>query len=234
MAFLRLTREYHSDKPIDSQLRADAIEAEAEDSGGQYNKTQYLLKVTNVGKSYKKAPSKDGNVYTINVGQTFKFIMTEALYNKMAGYKKGDIVTVEFATTKDNPFWKVGISENKIDSFEPEKEKNVTDLPYGYNSVNDRDAQTQLRIAWGMAFNNATKIACSPEEPYNFYEKVEVISKLTPKMFEIAIGLSDYLESKIPKEQPKDAEEPENKEESENKKEPAPWDVPQDDEEFNG
>tara|TARA_Y100000034_G_scaffold130801_1_gene190173 strand:+ start:614 stop:1318 length:705 start_codon:yes stop_codon:yes gene_type:complete len=234
MAFLRITKEYHSNKPIDVQLRIDAANATAEESGGTYSSTQYLMKATNVGKPYNSAPSKNGDVYSINTGQTFDFYLTEALWTKMFEYKKGDIITVEFVTTKDRPFWRVDVSENKIDSFEPEKEKNVTDLPYGYNSVNDRDAQTQLRIAWGMAFNNATKIACSPEKPYNFYEKVEVISKLTPKMFEIAIGLSDYLESKIPKEQPKDAEEPENKEESENKKEPAPWDVPQDDEEFNG
>lgn len=231
MAFLKLTKEYHSNKPIDFQLRIDAANATAEESGGQYSKTQYLLKATNVGKPYNSAPSKDGNVYTINIGQTFDFVMTEALWTKMFEYKKGNIVTVEFVTTKDKPFWRVGISENKIDSFEPEKEKNVTDLPYGYKSVNHRDNKTQLNIAWGMAFNNATRIACSMEpESFGAEDKVDIIKAYTPELFEIACGMDDYLESKIPKEQPKDAEEPESKKESENKKEPAPWD----DEEFNG
>ena len=73
-----------------------------------------------------------------------------------------------------------------------EDNRSAVDKPYGYNSVKERDITTQDNIKFGMAFNNATKIACSCTGRSE--EKVKIVAKIMPQMWEIVNSLDSLME----------------------------------------
>ena len=58
----------------------------------------------------------------------------------------------------------------------------------------NKSSDTDLAIKWGMAFNNATRIAASAKVEHPS-ETIVVIKNLMPEMMKIANGLEEYLKS---------------------------------------
>ena len=61
----------------------------------------------------------------------------------------------------------------------------------------NKSSDTDLAIKWGMAFNNATRIAASAKVDHP-NENVTIIKNLMPEMMKIANGLEEYLKSQEP------------------------------------
>ena len=61
----------------------------------------------------------------------------------------------------------------------------------------NKSSDTELAIKWGMAFNNATRIAASAKVDHP-NENVTIIKNLMPEMMKIANGLEEYLKSQEP------------------------------------
>lgn len=188
MAFLQLKKDHNKDQPIDVQF--NVAPSSVEGKLNQFDKMEYSIPSTNAGSNYK---TRTNSEYEIRTGQTFDFNMSETLYNKISAYEKGELVNIAM---KPNPkggiIWSVRPSTGDV-AKKFNKSKPVKESEYGYESVKHRDNDRKLDILWGMAFNNATRIACS----YNGtdeQEKVEIIASIMPKMFEIAQGLDSILD----------------------------------------
>jgi len=110
-------------------------------------------------------------------GQEQCIFASTGLHEQLVTYKKGDTVEI------------------KKEEFEPGRTRfNVIPqegtLPNQPKPSSSND--TDLNIKWGMAFNNATRVACSiplhgDETPD---DRIKLIAELTPKMFEIACSMS--------------------------------------------
>ena len=78
----------------------------------------------------------------------------------------------------------------------PEEIKTVSESKYGYDSVKERDIDRRLDILWGMAFNNATRLAASislHKDEGDIKSRVQTIESIMPEMFKIAQGLDSVL-----------------------------------------
>lgn len=191
MAFLQLKKDHNKDQPIDVQFGVAPSSVKGELN--QFDNIEYSIPSINVGGNFRVRTDSD---YEIRTGQTFDFKMSEALYHKISDYQRGELVTIEMKSNpKGGVMWSARPSTGDVQNFN--KSKPVKDSDYGYESVKHRDNDRRLDILWGMAFNNATRIACS----YNGtgeQEKVEIIASIMPKMFEIAQGLDSILDKPEP------------------------------------
>ena len=187
--FLKLKKEFNIGKPINVQLSADP-----EDIHGKLNnfgKYEYKIPCTNIGPDYTSAGSGSFIIYS---GNSFDLDASQPLFSKIEYFEKGDLIYIEMAPSAKvdgQVYWQVEPSKEVWDK--PVKDiKTVSEKPYGYGSVKERDIDRRLDILWGMTFNNATKIACSCGGKSE--EKVKIVAKIMPQMFEIAKGLDSQVE----------------------------------------
>ena len=188
--FLKLKKEFNVGKPINVQL---AVEPEAiQGKLNNFEKYEYKVPCVNVGPDYTSAGSGSFIVYT---GNSFDLDASQALFSKLEDYQKGELIYIEMAPSDKGDgrvYWKVEPSKEVWDK--PVKDvKTVSEKPYGYGSVKERDIDRRLDILWGMAFNNATRIACSCDVRTS-EEKVKIVANIMPQMFEIAKGLDSQIE----------------------------------------
>ena len=181
MAFLYLKKSHHINKPLHFQLLVNPIEVEVV-RNEMYDKNEYKIPAKNAGQTYNAAPTKDGNVYTFNRGQEFTLLASEALYKHLSIYEKGSLITIKMVPNeKGGVVWDVEPMQKT--------EQNKTDL---INKIN-KPSDTDLAIKWGMAFNNATRLVSSIplHADESVEDKVGLIGKLTPEMFQIACNMPD-------------------------------------------
>jgi len=187
--FLKLKKEFNVGKPINVQL---SVEPEAiEGKLNKFEQYEYKVPCVNVGPDYTSAGSGSFIVYT---GNSFDLDASQALFSKLEDYQKGELISIEMAPSDKGDgrvYWKVEPSTEAWDK--PVKDvKTVSEKPYGYGSVKERDIDRRLDIIWGMAFNNATRLVVNTEG--SLEEKVELVKSIMPKMFEIAKGLDSQIE----------------------------------------
>tara|TARA_R100001443_G_scaffold17872_1_gene28491 strand:+ start:9525 stop:10097 length:573 start_codon:yes stop_codon:yes gene_type:complete len=180
MAFLFLRKAHHTNKPLNFQLMAEPIDITVE-RNEMYDKLEYKIPAKNAGQPYKTAPSKDGKQYTINSGQEFELIASEALYKHLSIYDKNSLITVAMV-----PNDKGGISWD----VEPMQKKELVQV----NKPNH-----DLAIKWGMAFNNATRLVSNISTNETVKDKVELIEKIMPDMFKIACSMPEEPKKEEPK-----------------------------------
>ena len=186
MAFLFLRKAHHIDKPLNFQLMVEPIDIIVE-RNEMYDKLEYKIPAKNVGQPYKTAPSKDGKEYTINSGQEFELIASEALYKHLSIYDKNSFITVEM---KKND--KGGVSWD----VEPMQKA---------EAIQVNKPSQNLEIKWGMAFNNATRLVSNIKttDSVSFIEdKVKMIEEIMPDMFRIACSMPEEpIKEEIKKEE---------------------------------
>ena len=195
MAFIQLKVAHHIDKTLSLQLQENPVNVPGKQSGYE-GKTEYHLPCVNIGGSYYAAPYKDKEPFEIKTGQAFDFRISIALYKKLVDYQKGELLDVTMTKTAD------GKAIYKIEGSSKEWTKAVEDnrsaveQPYGYKSVKERDITTQDNIRFGMAFNNATKIACSIPD-LDADAKVMLVDHIMPRMWEIVNSLDSLMEEPV-------------------------------------
>ena len=189
MAFLKLKKEFNKERPIDVQLAVDPNNLSGKLNN--FGKSEYKIPCINIGGSYE---SQGEGSYKITTGASFDLDTSQALMDKLQNFKKGDLVRIEMRPSdrgEGQVYWKVGPSEKTWS--QPVKDvETVSEKPYGYGSVKERDIDKRLDILWGMACNNTTRIACSTDLLPK--EKVKLISELIPEVFKIMRGLDDHIE----------------------------------------
>tara|TARA_R110000824_G_scaffold685_3_gene4281 strand:- start:2 stop:595 length:594 start_codon:yes stop_codon:yes gene_type:complete len=185
---------HHIGKTISLQLQENPINISGKQSGYE-GKTEYHLPCVNIGGSYYAAPYKDKDPFEIKTGQAFDFTCSIALYKKLVDYQKGELLDITMNKTADGIRYKIeGSSKEWTKAVEDTR--SATDKPYGYNSVKERDITTQDNIRFGMAFNNATKLACTADE-LTIEEKVKFVAKIMPQMWEIVNCLDSLMEEPV-------------------------------------
>jgi len=194
MAFLQLKMSHHIGKTISLQLQENPIAITGKPSGYE-GKTEYHLPCVNIGGSYYAAPYKDKDPFEIKTGQAFDFTCSIALYKKLVDYPKGELLDLTMNKTEDGIRYDIQGS-NKEWTKTVEDTRSAIDKPYGYNSVKERDITTQDNIRFGMAFNNATKIACSCDN-LDADAKVMFIEHIMPQMWEIVNSLDSLMEEPV-------------------------------------
>ena len=199
MAFLQLKMAHHIDKPLSLQLQDNPIAIKGKPTGYE-GKIEYNIPCVNIGESYYTAPYGDKDPLEIKTGQSFDFKCSIALYKHLVDFPKGELLDITMTKTVDGIRYKIeGTSKEWTKPVEDTR--SALDKPYGYDSVKQRDVTTQDNIRFGMAFNNATKIACSCDN-LDAELKVKVIASIMPQMWEIVNSIDDLMEQ--PKEELKE------------------------------
>ena len=194
MAFLQLKMSHHIGKTISLQLQENPIAITGKPSGYE-GKIEYHLPCVNIGGSYFAAPYKDKEPFEIKTGQAFDFTTSIALYKKLVDFQKGELLDITMNKTEDGIRYDLQGS-NKEWTKTVEDTRSAIDKPYGYNSVKERDITTQDNIRFGMAFNNATKIACSIPD-LDADAKVMLVDHIMPRMWEIVNSLDSLMEEPV-------------------------------------
>jgi len=194
MAFLQLKMAHHIGKTLSLQLQENPIAITGKPSGYE-GKMEYHLPCVNIGDTYLAAPYKDKAPFEIKTGQAFDFTCSIALYKKLVDYPKGELLDLTMNKTEDGIRYDIQGS-NKEWTKTVEDTRSAIDKPYGYNSVKERDITTQDNIRFGMAFNNATKIACSCDN-LDADAKVMFIEHIMPQMWEIVNSLDSLMEEPV-------------------------------------
>ena len=179
MAFLQLKKAHHMDKTLNLQLLSNPLDVVAKLN--DFETMEYRLKAINIGTDFK---TKGEDSYAINKNQEIEFVATEALYKRISDYQKDECISITMKTEKESKagfVWEV--SPLKIDDV---LKTNLIPMP-------DKKDDTDLAIKWGMAFNNTTRLVSSIplHEDENTEDRVGLIAKLLPKMFEIACSMPD-------------------------------------------
>ena len=189
-AFLKLKKEHNIGKPIKVAMLVNGEDVKGEEN--RWGKLEYKIRCENIGEDYLTA---EPGSFTIKQDAEFELQASQPLMSKLLYFSKGETAVIELCNNENKPgqvYWKVepGKEEYKKEIKDIET---VEQKPYGYNSVKERDTDRRLDILWGMAFNNATRLACTADE-LTPTGKVSIIKEIMPKMFEIARGLDAVLE----------------------------------------
>jgi len=205
MAFLQLKMAHHIGKTLSLQLQENPIAVTGKPSGYE-GKTEYHLPCVNIGDTYLAAPYKDKDPFEIKTGQAFDFTCSIALYKKLVDFQKGELLDLTMNKTAYGIRYDIQGS-NKEWTKAAEDTRSAIEKPYGYGSVKERDITTQDNIRFGMAFNNATQIACASGalEPG---ERVKIVAKIMPQMWEIVNSIDDLMEVEEPVQEVKDEDLP--------------------------
>ena len=185
MAFLQLKKQYHSNKPIKIKLLEDPKNVNG--LAKNYNDKTWLefrINAVNIGDSYFAAPYGDKDPFEINTGQSFEFVMSEKLYEKIMDYTIDEALLIELVNNGEKMFWKV------------EPTSADTKAVQNSNPVNNNRS---LDIKWGMAFNNATRLVSNLD--LKLGEKVNKIASIMPEMFKIACLMETSLDETQKEEQ---------------------------------
>ena len=190
MAFLKLKKEHNVGKPIEVAILVNGEDVKGEEN--KWNKLEYKVRCENIGEDYLTAGSGS---FAIKQGDEFELQASQPLMSKLLFFSKGETAVIELCNNENKPgqvYWKVEPSEEKYEK-EIKDIETVEQKPYGYNSVKERDTDRRLDILWGMAFNNATRLACTDKE-LSPAGKTLLIKEIMPEMFKIARGLDAVLE----------------------------------------
>ena len=208
MGFLQLKKEHNMERAIQVQLKVEPNEIEP--VMNKYDNPEYTVPCTNIGADYTSGPSGSFILYA---GKDFDLKATKAMMNKLVMFDKGSLVHVEMAKSEKEDrdmFWKIEPSR-VVWEKEVSDTETVTKKPYGYNSVKERDTDRRLDILWGMAFNNATRVAVAKHTISKTMgsneETVKDIQDLTVRMYEVAKGLEKVIQEEKQLEQAIDDEE---------------------------
>lgn len=185
MAFLQLKKQHHSNKPIKIKLLEDPKNVNG--LAKNYNDKTWLefrIQAVNIGDSYFAAPYGDKDPFEINTGQSFEFVMSEKLYEKIMDYTIDEALLIEMVNNGEKMFWKV------------EPTSADTKAVQNSNPVNNNRS---LDIKWGMAFNNATRLVSNLD--IKLGEKVNKIASIMPEMFKIACLMETSLDETQKEEQ---------------------------------
>ena len=185
MAFLQLKKQYHGNKPIKIKLLEDPKNVNG--LAKNYNDKTWLefrINAVNIGDSYFAAPYGDKDPFEINTGQSFEFVMSEKLYEKIMDYTIDEALLIELVNNGEKMFWKV------------EPTSADTKAVQNSNPVNNNRS---LDIKWGMAFNNATRLVSNLD--LKLGEKVNKIASIMPEMFKIACLMETSLDETQKEEQ---------------------------------
>jgi hypothetical protein len=129
--------------------------------------------------SFKVLSVKDGNDEDIMDGQLeMIYFANEKTHNQLQDYKSG-------ATVK--------IKSQRHSNGENSWFQNVV-TPTGSTTKSkssDNNADRNLEIKWGMAFNNATRLIASMTTTGDMFAKVEAVEKIMPDMFKIACSMPE-------------------------------------------
>ena len=195
MAFLQLRKKHNlstkdNDRGIDVQLLEDP--SDCNPKVNKYKKTEFELNCTNIGSDYT---TEESGSFILYHDKPFKLTCTEYLMRKLYAFSKGDCIKITMYQDGENTNYHVQPSKIEWDK-EPEEIKTVSESKYGYDSVKERDTDRRLDILWGMAFNNATRLAASiplHKDEGDIKSRVQTIESIMPEMFKIAQGLDSVL-----------------------------------------
>ena len=206
MAFLQLREKHNlSTKDNDRSINIQLLENpnDAEPKMNKYNKNIFEITCTNIGSVYVTAESGSFTIYN---EKEFKLTCTEYLMRKIYPFSRGDCLKITMYKSGDKIDYSVVPSEIEWDK-EPADIKTVSESKYGYDSVKERDTDRRLDILWGMAFNNATRLAASiplDKDEGDIKSRVQTIESIMPEMFKIAKGLDETLQQEQKEEDEKD------------------------------
>jgi hypothetical protein len=174
MAFLKLKKAYHMDKPLSIQLLTAPLDVVAEMN--DFDTMEYKFKAKNVGSDFE---TKEKGSFAIRNNQEFDFVISEALYKSVSLYDKDSIIKILMKKTEES---KAGF----IWDVKPMSADNVV-------QESKTNSDTSLEIKWGMAFNNATRLVMSEHEfDGDVAKRVELIEKIMPRMFKIACSMPKH------------------------------------------
>ena len=89
MAFLKLKKAYHMDKPLSIQLLTAPLDVVAEMN--DFDTMEYKFKAKNVGSDFE---TKEKGSFAIRNNQEFDFVISEALYKSVSLYDKDSIIKI--------------------------------------------------------------------------------------------------------------------------------------------
>ena len=185
MAFLQLKKQYHSNKPIKIKLEQDPKKING--LAKNYNDKTWLefrINAVNIGDSYFAAPYGDKDPFEINTGQSFEFVMSEKLFNKINDYQIDESILIEMVNNGEKMFWKV------------EPTSADTKTVQNSNPVNNNRS---LDIKWQVAIKCATQLVCSESMTTN--ERVKKIAEIMPEMFRLTCLMETSLDETQKEEQ---------------------------------
>lgn len=141
--FLKLTKKHHLDKALRIKFTEDPVTCNVETKTYEDNTYNvFTLKVKNIGGKFF---TEDEGSFSINNGTAFDFKISESLYKQLSNYKKNNAVEVKMKKVED-PKNRAGF---------------VWDVkPLAHEQVQNDvgSSSNDLKIKWGMAFNNATRL----------------------------------------------------------------------------
>ena len=142
------------------------------------------------------------NKYEISIGQEFIWTISKALFREMSNIEGEAKIGVVMAVSGTTTSWRVDEVNDDTNLEELKIFDSGSDTGHNYNSGSveykpDNGIDRDIAIKWGMAFNNATRIAASAKVDHP-NENVTIIKNLMPEMMKIANGLEEYLKSQKP------------------------------------
>ncbi|QDP53904.1 MAG: hypothetical protein Unbinned202contig1002_33 [Prokaryotic dsDNA virus sp.] len=181
MAFLKLKKAFHMDKPLSIQLLTAPLDVVAEMN--DFDTMEYKFKAKNVGSDFE---TKEKGSFAIRNNQEFDFVISEALYKSVSLYDKDSMIKIVMKKTKES---KAGF----VWDVQPMSADNVV-------QESKKSSDTSLDIKWGMAFNNATRLVSSEKlhEETDINDKVALVEMIMPKMFKIACSMPDKSDDDLP------------------------------------
>jgi len=156
----------------------------------------YQIQSKLVNGSQTSLVSGKNNEYEINIGQEFIWTISEALFKQMSSIEGKAKVAVVMAVSGTTTEWRVNEVNDDTNLEELKVFDPSTDTSHNVEHKPENGVDRDIAIKWGMAFNNATRIAASEEGKPK--DKVAIIKDLMPEMMMIATGLDEYLKSLNP------------------------------------
>jgi len=206
---------YHMDVPVGVQFTEDAINVIGKMN--PFEKMEYQHEVVNVGPGVlTTAPKKDGSTFDINVGERFKYTMSEALHGRLVeeSILSGDVAEIKMLKIDGYVNYSIDKKEGEGKPIPPPKSNgvskaNVNGLDYGYRSVKDRDTSKSDEIKWGLSMKLAVEICASDiadivgtEENPKEVQVMDRVALYTHNLFRLANHLPDFLETEAEKPAP--------------------------------
>lgn len=188
MAFLKLAKKDHMDKPIIIELIESPMDVIGE-KNPYYDKIEFKMKVKNVGLKYFCSAKEGESPFEINVGQEFDFTMTETLFGKINNFDKNEKVWIKMTTGKKGMLWDVKPATDNDIKFLLENQ-----IQTNSNKPHRSEGNRDLEIKWGMAFNNATRLVAQTTTSVDQKDMVNEIKRIIAPMFQVACGMNKTID----------------------------------------
>ena len=162
MKYFQIKEKAHLNQQITVAFEDDEYKKVQGNFGDEYHRKAKLVAPSFI----ETAPKKDGTRYTINQGDSFYFVMTLALGNRLQEYGMNVPVCVEMHKTETGSnAWAINKAEEVTQEF---TYTDKDDIPFGARERNDATMESEdekwdrinrkkrEEIAHGQAFNIAT------------------------------------------------------------------------------